>query len=81
LPTFDDRFPRVLCLGAGGLAAPDTRLPTNIVNRQQDALPLRKSRIRISEWRQDGIITMHHFGLTRTTRVVWPPRRRRDHRA
>jgi hypothetical protein len=34
----------------------------------------------IIEWRQDGIITMHHFGLTRTTRVVWQPRRRRDHR-
>jgi hypothetical protein len=33
----------------------------------------------IIEWRQDGIITMHHFGLTRTTRVVWQPRRRRDH--
>ena len=34
----------------------------------------------IIECRQDGIITMHHFGLTRTTRVEWESRRRRDRR-
>jgi hypothetical protein len=51
----------------------------NLADGQQFALPPRKSRIRIIECRQDGIITMHHFGLTRTTQVVWQPRRRRDH--
>jgi hypothetical protein len=59
---------------------PSARHREAVGDGQQCVLPLRESRIRIIERRQDGIITKHHFGLTRTTRVEWEPRRRRDRR-
>jgi len=61
LPTFDDRSPLVLCVGMGGSAAPGARRRKVVADGQQCALPLRKSRIRIIECRQDP----HH-----TTRFV-----------
>lgn len=53
LPAFDDRLPPVFRTAAGGSALPDVHQSKGVVDGQQSALPLTKSRNRIIESRQD----------------------------
>jgi len=59
LPTFDDRLEPVSRLGAGGSAIPAGYGTKDNVTGQQAALPLRNSRNRIIECRQDPSALTH----------------------